>query len=129
MGIMQIEVNTLGTLGFERLRIRCIIGVLPIERQVEQDIYVDLKAIVDMSQAVLSDQLSDTVDYIAMATMCRDIAIAERFYLLEKYAAEVLKAICKRFPIKEARIIVRKPAAHPDADCTFVEMQTVSQKN
>jgi len=124
---MTVNVNRFGTLGFEKLKIRCIIGVLPMERQVEQDIFVDLKAVVDMSQAAASDQLSDTVDYIAIASLCRELAINERFYLLEKYAAEVLKAVCKRFPVKEAKITVRKPAAHPDADCTFVEMQTISQ--
>lgn len=112
-----------GHIGFENLRIDCIIGVYPEERIKEQVIYVDLKVRFDISKCVMSDSFSDTVDYIQLARLCRELAVAKNFQLLESYAHYVLKEIFAKFPVTSAWIKVRKPAALPESNGAIVELE------
>ncbi|MFQ5729724.1 MAG: dihydroneopterin aldolase, partial [Waddliaceae bacterium] len=103
----------IGQIGFENLKILCVIGVSVEERREEQYIFVDLKVGVDISKSVKTDKLEDAVDYVAMAQVCTDIAVQRQYQLLEKYASEVLQALFDRFDIQEAWIKVKKPKALP----------------
>ncbi len=111
-----------GTIGFERLRILCVIGDLPQERVKEQMIEVSVKVQYDFSSCSLSDDLSDTVDYVAISNLCRREAIEGKYRMLETYACRTLEKLLKEFPIQSAWILVRKPGAIPEADCSFVEL-------
>lgn len=113
----------LGTIGIEKYRILCVIGAKAHERHVEREIFVDVKVVADISDAVRTDQLKDTVDYVRLAELCEKIAKEGRYYLLEKYAGEVAKAIYNTFRVKSVWICVRKPASLEDAECSFVEVK------
>jgi dihydroneopterin aldolase len=121
---MRAVLSSLGKVGFKHLKIRCLIGVNPYERVLEQDIYVDLKVLTDFSKAAESDDMKDAINYEELAALCKEIAIKNRYNLIEKYAADVLKSVCEKFPVKEAWICVRKPAALPEAECALVELET-----
>ena len=112
----------IGQIGFENLKISCIIGMGEEERREEQPIFVDLKVGVDISKSVKTDKLEDTVDYVAMAQVCTELALQKQYQLLETYAAEVLKALFDGFDIQEAWIKVKKPEALPTAAYSVVEL-------
>lgn len=110
-------------IGFNNYRISCIIGIEPHEREKEQDLLVDLKVESVYVTAAQSDDIKDTVNYMALAQICKEIACRGRYQLLERYASDVLDAILEEFPVISAWINVKKPAALPGADCTFVEFR------
>jgi dihydroneopterin aldolase len=111
-----------GIVGFEKLKICCIIGVEPHERNCEQEIYVDLKVKTDLLQAATSDDLNFAIDYTALACLCERVA-QNHYFLLETYAIHVLNEILERFTIEWAWICVRKPSAIVTAACSLVEIK------
>jgi 7,8-dihydroneopterin aldolase/epimerase/oxygenase len=117
----------LGVIGFDHCKIRCIIGTEMHERKAEQDIYVDLRVEADVSAAIHSDALHDAINYVLLATICKEVAQHGRYYLLEKYADDVLGVIIKRFSVKWAWIRVKKPQAIADAEAAFVELKRYRQ--
>ncbi len=113
----------LGTIGFDNYKIRCIIGELPEERIKQQSIFVSIRVLSDFSQCVQSDNLNDTVDYVAIAKLCTEVAKKGNFYLVETYANRVLDTLLDSFPIQSARITVKKPLGLEDADHSIVELE------
>lgn len=110
-------------IGFENYRIECIIGIEEHERAKEQEILVDMKVRARVEAAAQSDAIHDTIDYITLAGLCKQMAETGLYYLLEKYAADVLKKVLTTFPVTWAWIRVKKPSALPGAKFTFVEME------
>lgn len=108
--------------GFESLKVHCIIGVEPREREHPQEISVDLKVKPDFIPSVLSDDLANAIDYTALAILCATVA-QNKFFLLETYAAVVLEKVLMQYPVEWAAICVRKPGAIPNAACAFVELK------
>lgn len=112
-----------GIIGIENFKISCIIGVNPDERTRVQEIFVDLKVRADVSRCIAKDRLKDAIDYTLLAKMCRDLAIAHRYHLMETYAAEVLSAMLQSDRIEWAWIRVKKPKGLLDASYTYCEME------
>lgn len=112
----------MGTIGFENIEVNCIIGELPEERVQEQVIFVDLKVQCDFSLCTATDLLQDTINYVLLADLCREVAIQGRYRLLESYASAVLKKIAATFRIDKSWIKVRKPHALGKGSFSFVEL-------
>jgi len=114
-------------IGFENYRFECLIGIEPHERSKEQSILVDLKVGVDCNQAVISENIQDTIDYTHLARICKDVAQEGRFQLLESYVSKALDEILSQFNVRWVWMRVKKPLALPGADFTFVEMKKESK--
>ena len=112
-----------GRVGFENLRISCVIGALKEERQQEQDIFVDLQAEVPLDACLLTDGIKETLDYTALAALCTRLARENGYHLLESLAGAIIKAAFELFEIRWIRVKVKKIAAIPDANWAFVEME------
>jgi len=113
----------IGSIGFKKLKIQCIIGVNPEERITEQYIYVDLKVKADFTNCADTDKFSDTVDYVRLSEICIDFAQIRKYQLLEKYASDVLKYLIAEFPVVSAWIRIEKPQAILSAECSYVELE------
>ena len=112
-----------GSIGFENHKIQCVIGHNPEERISPQDIYIDLKVKADFYKASQTDSLKDTVDYVALADLCRDLARSRSYHLMETFAADILRHLHLKFDIKWAYLKIKKPSAIDSADFTFVELE------
>lgn len=113
----------LGAIGFKGYRINCIIGTEPHERTTLQDLFVDLKVEIDFSKVAASEKIEDTVNYVTLAAICKDMAVNGKYHLLEKYAADVLEELAGRFKLHSAFIRIEKPLAIPGAECALVELK------
>lgn len=93
------------------LKIDTIIGVNDWEREVRQTVSLDLEMATDVTGAADSDDLTDTVDYKAVAK--RVIAFVEgtEFLLVERMAERVSDLVCREFGVKWLRLRVSKPGA------------------
>ena len=91
------------------LRVMGVHGVLPSEREQAQPFSLDLVAWVDMAAAQKSDQLSDTVDYGALAQLAADVVGQRSFQLLEALAGRLADALLVSDPrLGAVSVTVRK---------------------
>jgi 7,8-dihydroneopterin aldolase/epimerase/oxygenase len=87
-------------------------GHFPAENALGQRFEVDLVLDIDLTAAMKSDDLADTVDYAAVFTLCRQTVEGERCKLIEALAGRIIDRILIAWPrITGVRIIIRKPGA------------------
>ena len=87
-------------------------GVGDDERSSVQPFEVDVTLHADLSTAVDSDRLEDTVDYAALQAMVMTRVADDSFRLIESLAAAIGRAILERWPAAaEVTVAVRKPEA------------------
>jgi 7,8-dihydroneopterin aldolase/epimerase/oxygenase len=75
------------------LRLPARVGVLPIEREQDQPLEVDLDVVVDLTAAGASDDLADTVHYGAVCDAVVETVGAGHVALLERLAELVAQAV------------------------------------
>lgn len=93
------------------LRVRGHHGVLAQERRDGQDFLVDVALSLELSPAAVSDDLTDTVDYGALAERLAAVVAGEPIQLLETLA-DRLAAVCLSDPrVGRAEVTVHKPSA------------------
>ena len=88
-------------------------GVSEAEQEVGQRLEFDISFDVPDCDAVLTDRLEDTVDYVAVAEVVKEISDGHEFHLLEALAAAVADAVRQRFPVDRVRVRVRKREVEP----------------
>jgi dihydroneopterin aldolase len=86
-------------------------GAREKERARGQTFLYDLR--LEVSDAALSDRLEDTVDYVAVAEVVKEISDGRDFHLLEALAAAVADAVSDRFAVERVRVRVRKREVEP----------------
>jgi dihydroneopterin aldolase len=116
----------LGTTGLHDLRIDCIVGIYPHERDNTQTVMLDLELDYDFGAAALSDAIPDAVDYDAVVSMVTELIQTRRFQLIEAMAEATTALLLDRLPVvKGVRMEIRKPAAVPAAASSFVRVERV----
>lgn len=113
----------IGTTGLHALRVDCIVGIHPYEREKPQAVFVDLAVDYDFVPAAASESIADAIDYTAIAEMLTSLFETRRFQLLETMAEESAAAVLSSDArILAVRIEIRKPAAVPSASDAFVRI-------
>ena len=86
-------------------------GVFEHERQDGQDFVVDLTVWVDLSAAAASDELSDTVDYGALAQRAAAIVGGEPCDLIESVAGRIADDVLTDRRVRAVEVVLHKPQA------------------
>ncbi|OYN92591.1 dihydroneopterin aldolase [Parenemella sanctibonifatiensis] len=86
-------------------------GLLPHERFHAQPFVVDLICWLDLAPAGASDELSDSVDYSALAQLVRDRIVGEPVNLVERLAHEIAEECLQQPLITSVQVSVHKPHA------------------
>jgi dihydroneopterin aldolase len=87
-------------------------GVNEAEKQLGQRFILDISLDVDVTAAVKSDRITDTVDYGEVTAIAEAAFRDKHFYLIEASAAHVAGAILAHFPTAHSVTVrVRKPSA------------------
>lgn len=113
----------LSTIGFDDLRIFCVIGVNPDEQKEKQPLFLDLKVMPSSLICNQTDSLEDTIDYRDLVALCEKILEEGHYHLLEKAAHDILKKLFSLYSLKWAFIRIKKPNAIRDAKWVIVEME------
>lgn len=111
-----------GLVGFEGLKVICIIGMLKHERSTPQPLFIDLKVREDFSRCAATDDFALALDYVQLSDFVRKMAIEGEYQLLETFASHALDALAKKFSVEWAWIRLRKPNAIEMASCAVVEL-------
>ena len=102
-------------IGFSTLKVHCSVGIHAHEKKQQQDIFISLK--------VRPSNISEMVDYSALAELCATRALQQHYDLIESLAIVLVDAIFDHFPCAHAWIRIEKPGAIPQARCAFVEYE------
>jgi dihydroneopterin aldolase len=88
-----------------------IIGIYDWEREVRQRVEIDLEMQVDLSAAIKSDAIEDTLNYKSVAKRVLAFVEQSRFRLVESLAGEIARIVLAEFPVARVRVTVHKPGA------------------
>src|SRR3989338_5426789 len=119
-----MEGNTcMAKIRITNLRLRTIIGTHDWEREVQQDVVVNMTLDYDAGAAIASDDLRKTVNYKALTKQIIKEVEASQFFLLEKLSGKVLDVVTAHPAVLEAVVRVDKPQALRFADSVSVELK------
>ncbi len=100
-------------------------GVLSEEQSVGGKFEADVDIYTDFSKAVEIDSLNQTVDYEKVYKFMYQLALGQKYYLIEALAAKIADELLKKFPqIQKIAVRVRKnnPPLGGLVDCVEVEV-------
>lgn len=85
------------------------LGIYPEELVLGQAVSIDLDLELDLSKAAKTNQIEDTVDYVAISVMVRTIAQSRDFGLIENLAQCIIDGLFSKFDkIEGIKIEIRK---------------------
>ena len=105
------------------LLLRGVIGINDWEREVEQDILINITLTTDPSEAGRSDSIEHTVNYRTITKqIIRHVESSQRF-TLEALAADIVGICLSQNGVERARVRVEKPGALRFARSVGVEIE------
>ena len=102
---------TMDRVFIEDLRIQTVIGIFDWEREITQTISLDLQMAFDISQAAISDDIVDTLDYKSVSKRLIQFVEASEFQLVEALAEHCARIVLEEFPVTWVRLKLSKPGA------------------
>ncbi len=104
------------------LKVAAVIGVYDWERAITQPLLIDIALETDISQAALSDDVADALNYKAVcddvSAWCKDI----KAKLLEHLAGQIADKLLAKYPCQKVTLSVAKPTAITDAEAVGVQI-------
>jgi 7,8-dihydroneopterin aldolase/epimerase/oxygenase len=91
------------------LGVAAVIGVHPWEREIEQTLVFNVEMAADVGRAAASDDLTDALDYSAVAAAIAAVVREGKFRLIETAAERVAEHLLAAFPVTRLRLELRKP--------------------
>jgi dihydroneopterin aldolase len=114
----------IGTAGVRQLQLDCIVGIYPHERAAEQPVLLDLEIDYDFAAAAASDAIADALDYDVLVASVTQLIKSRQFQLIETMAEEAAALLLNLMPqVRAVRLEIRKPAAVPTAQYSFVRIE------
>ncbi len=104
------------------IRVGTTIGVYDHERDITQDLIIDLELGCDTTKAGASDDFKDALDYDAISRRTFDFVKSTNNFLIEAVAEQLAKTLMDEFKIEEVLIRITKPGAVAIADAVGVEI-------
>jgi dihydroneopterin aldolase/2-amino-4-hydroxy-6-hydroxymethyldihydropteridine diphosphokinase len=107
------------------LRVTTIVGALPHEREIAQPLQIDLSLEVDLTDAGISDELGDTVNYGAVADEVAALVSERKDVLLERLAAAIAETVLSFDRVDAVDVVLTKlrPPIAVDATATAVRIR------
>ncbi|MBI5840225.1 MAG: dihydroneopterin aldolase [Chloroflexi bacterium] len=105
------------------LLVRGIIGINDWEREKAQDILINITAFTDTGTAAVSDDISDCVDYRALAKKAQTHAETAARFTVEALANDLAKICLEQKGVKKVIVRVEKPGAVRYSKSVGVEIE------
>ncbi len=118
---MHID-NSIATFRIDSLTTQAIIGCNEWERHKPQEVIIDIVFKADISMAIASDRLENTVDYRALKKRILQEVNASAFYLLERLTSHILGMVLSDPKVIWASVRVQKPNALRFAKSVSIEL-------
>ena len=113
----------MGIIRILNLRIPARHGVYEFEKNKEGIFEIDIHMHLDLKNAMLSDNLKDSIDYSKVVELVKKIFFENDCNLIEYVAGRICEGIIEKYPIQKVVIKIRKPHAPINADLDTVEVE------
>jgi len=104
-------------------------GIAESEKILGGRFEVDLDLEFDMTAAVKSDHLKDTISYEVLYKLVYEVVTKSKFYLIEALAGKIVKEIFNYFSPEKATVRIRKPSAPVKGVLDTVEVEICCDRN
>lgn len=115
------------TINLQQLRLSAHIGTKVWERALPQTLLIDVSLGTDITSAAKDDELSRTIDYVALVEGFRDFVSGTRYHLLETFAEKSAAFLLKTYGLPWVRFTVQKLAVMPDVKAISVTIERYAQ--
>jgi dihydroneopterin aldolase len=95
----------------ENLIVQTVIGVYDWEREIRQDVSLDLEMEFDIKKAAETDSIEETLDYKSVSKRLIRIIEESEFQLVEALAERCSTTVLTEFPVNWLRLKLGKPGA------------------
>jgi D-erythro-7,8-dihydroneopterin triphosphate epimerase len=112
----------IATIHVQNITLRTIIGLNDWERIKKQDIIINIWIDFDVSAAVISDNIDDSLDYRSIKSAVVEKVEQSQFFLIESLAYHILQLCLLDPKIVAARVRVDKPHALRFAESVSIEI-------
>ena len=86
-------------------------GVVEQEKVLGGKYEVDVEFEFDMTSAIKTDHLRDTISYEKIYQLVQDVVTHSKFHLIEALAGKLLRVIFNTYPVDLVLVRIRKPNA------------------
>jgi dihydroneopterin aldolase len=100
---------TTDTVSIRDLNVAAVIGVHDWERDIEQTLIFTVDMAADVRKPAATDDLSDALNYSAVAATITAVVCEGKFRLIETAAERVAERLLADYPIAWLRLELRKP--------------------
>ena len=111
------------------LTLRTVIGVNGWERQIKQDVVINVEIDYNAAKACRSDKIQDAVDYKDITKKIISVVEESNFFLIEKLAAAVMRVVLANPQVRSATVRVDKPNALRFARSVSVEISSKRRRS
>ena len=105
------------------LKAKAVIGVFEWEKQIRQNLVLDLDLRADVAHAAANDTLEEAVDYKAISQRVVEFVENSQYQLVESLAEAVAGLIREEFSVSWVRVRIAKPFAVRTAQEVGVEIE------
>lgn len=110
------------TVFIEDLKVTAIVGIFPWERQVPQDVIINIDMAFDIEAAAKSDAIEDALNYAEVAEAVTQLIQSGKFKLVETLADRCVAMIMSKFGVPWVRFRCKKIHVLPEAGGVGVEI-------
>lgn len=128
MKLNKVPNKLKGWIGLQKIEIFAHHGVYKREKENGSTFYLNIMVKGDLSAVVDSDDISETINYEVIATICKqEMRIVSN--TLEHVGYRIIKTLFKDLPISKVKLNIAKVKPSIDVDCASSDVSlTVSRK-
>ena len=104
-----MDYNLMDKIHIRDLLLRTVIGIYPEEREIRQDLLLNVTLFTNQRPAAEADDFKLTVDYQAVQESITKLVESSSFGLIEALASAIAKLLLKVDGVSACRVIVDKP--------------------
>jgi dihydroneopterin aldolase len=93
------------------LRVQTIIGIFGWEREVRQEVSIDLEMVFDCKRAAKKDAIEDTIDYKKITKGIIKFVEESEFQLQETLAESIAALVKNEYKVNSLKLRISKPGA------------------
>jgi len=93
------------------LRVQTIIGIFGWEREVRQEVSIDLEMVFDFKRAAKTDAIEDTIDYKKITKGIIKFVEESEFQLQETLAESIAALVKNEYKVNSLKLRISKPGA------------------
>ena len=107
----------------KNMRFHAFHGCKPLEKEIGQEIQVDVELALSLAEAGVSDELADACCFDDVYKLIADRVLNTRYNLLEALGEDICNSIHEIYPDTGIKLVLRKPHPPFEGELDSVEIE------